>query len=297
MMKKNEHETLREKFWDWWEYTSLEEMVISGLVLVIVTAVAVVLTAFVVWLFMQMFGSNDLPADEPAEGVGRNPAVVRYLSPAEAEEIRTAWWLDEYTEGESPVPAWWNPDEPMSAVWEEPNPAGYGSNPVQTAENEPLKPRMTITEAEPHAPEGIDPGGIDWNICTTVWGWDGHGAEVWEMDLFARVYYLEFWQPDMVLCEAGCDAILRLWESGEKGRTLGEVLSSRNEDGSWTYSVYPDIWTTDYDEDGLEWCRHYTAERFAEGPVWIAPYFRLDYYHDWAVPAYQIGNVYFSVAK
>lgn len=118
-MKKNEHETLREKFWDWWEYTSLEDMVISGLVLVIVTAVAVVLTAFVVWLFMQMFGSNDLPVDEPAEGVGRNPAVVRYLAGAGAEEIGTALCLDTYTEGDAPVPAWWNPEEPMAVEWRE----------------------------------------------------------------------------------------------------------------------------------------------------------------------------------
>lgn len=222
-----------------------------------------------------------LSAEAPAEGIGRKPAVTRYLGAPEAEEIGTAYALDEYTEGESPVPGWWNPDEEMSAVW--------------YADVTDINVGDTNVLSKPHPPAGIDPGGVDWNLCSTIWGWDGHGAEVWEMDLFARVFYLEFWQPDMMLCEAGCDAILRLWESGEKGRTLGEVLSSRNEDGSWTYSVYPDIWTTDYDEDGLAWCRDYTAERFAEGPVWIAPYFRLDYYHDWAVPAYQIGNVYFSV--
>lgn len=217
-----------------------------------------------------------LPSEDPGEGVGRELAAYRYLGAPEEERIGTAYVLDEYTEGESPVPAWWNPGEEMAVVW--------------SAEdiNVPCN-------AEAHPPVGIDQGGVDWNVCSTIRGWDGHGAEIWEMDLFARVFYLEFWQPDMMLCEAGCDAILRLWESGEKGRTLGEVLSSRNEDGSWTYSVYPDIWTTDYDEDGLAWCRDYTAERFAEGPVWIAPYFRLDYYHGWAVPAYQIGNVYFSV--
>lgn len=211
---------------------------------------------------------EDLPAEEPAEGIGRAPAVIRYLAQREADREETAQLLEIYVEGEGPAPAWYDPTEPMAAEWK---------------------------AAEAHAPEGIAPGGIDWNLCSERVGWDGHRAEIWELDLMSRVFYLEFWQPDVTLCEAGCDAILRLWETGEKGATLGEVLSSTAENGAWTYSVYPDVWTTNYDPDGLAWCRAYCEQRFTEGPEWIAPYFRLDYYHDWAVPAYQIGNVYFSV--
>lgn len=239
---------------------------------------------------------ENLPAEDPGEGIGRVPAVVRYLDGFHAEEAERAWLLDEYTEGDSPVPEWWRPDEPMAAEWISDNSVD-GVTDINVGDiNVPCNaPQPDAVDYNAHPPIGIDPGGVDWNLCTSLVGWDGHMAEIWEIDLFTRVFYLEFWQPDVMLCEAGCDAILRLWESGEKGRTLGEVLSSKSEDGDWTYSVYPQVWETNYDADGLAWCRQLCEERFYKGPEWIAPYFRLDYYHDWAIPAYQIGNVYFSV--
>lgn len=58
-----------------------------------------------------------LPVEEPGEGIGRNLSAYRYLSPSEAEEIGTAYLLDTYTEGDGPAPAWYRPDEPMSAEW------------------------------------------------------------------------------------------------------------------------------------------------------------------------------------
>lgn len=262
-----------------------------------------------------------LPAQAPGEGIGRNPAVVRYLAAPEAEKIRAAYRLDHYTEGEGPAPEWYRPDEEMSAEWVEPNPAGYGSNPAQTAENEPLEPRMTISAdhfpdagnmvdgvpdinvgdidvlSKPHPPVGVDPGGIDWNLCSEVRGWDGHVMEAWEMDAFARVAYLEFWGTSRECCEAGVDAILQLWDSEYFAPTLYGTLSAEAENGAPVFSTWEAVWSADYDPDGLAEMKQICEERFANGPEYEAEFFRTDYYHPWAVPMYQIDNVYFSTGK
>lgn len=130
-----------------------------------------------------------------------------------------------------------------------------------------------------------------------IYGWDGRYCDLWEMELFAKVMYLEFWGTSPECCEAGCDAMLRLLESGEYGNTLGGLMSAEYAPGKYVYSVYPDVWTTKYDEDGLAEMRALCEERFSIGPVWIAPYFRKDYYHDWAIPAYNLDNVFFSVTS
>lgn len=208
-----------------------------------------------------------LPAQVPGEGIGRAPAVIRYLGAPEAGEIGTAVYFDTYTEGDAPVPAWWNPDEPMAAEWEAP---------------------------EPHPPVGIDCGGIDWNLCTDLEGWDGHRMEVWEMDLYSRIVYLEFWGTSPECCEAGADSILRLWESGYYGPRISDTLTARAEDGSLVYSPYAYVWGWEYDPQGLADMRALCEDRFYNGPEWSAPFFRLNYYHDWAVPMYEIDNVYFS---
>ena len=213
-------------------------------------------------------GEEDiLPADSPSEGIGRAPAVVRYLGAPEAAEIGTAWQLDTSTEGEGPAPEWYRPDEPMAAEWEAP---------------------------EPHPPVGIDAGGIDWNLCTDLEGWDGHRMEIWEMDLFSRIVYLEFWGTSPECCEAGADSILRLWESGYYGPRISDTLTARAEDGSLVYSPYAYVWDWEYDPEGLADMRALCEDRFYNGPEWSAPFFRLNYYHDWAVPMYEIDNVYFS---
>lgn len=208
-----------------------------------------------------------LPAQTPGEGVGRNPAVVRYLGAPEAAEIGTAFYFDTYTEGDAPVPAWYRPDEEMAAEWEAP---------------------------EAHPPIGIDAGGIDWNVCTDLEGWDGHRMEIWEMDLYSRIVYLEFWGTSPECCEAGADSILRLWESGYYGPRISDTLTARAEDGSLVYSPYAYVWDWEYDPEGLADMRALCEDRFYNGPEWSAPFFRLNYYHDWAVPMYEIDNVYFS---
>ncbi len=223
-----------------------------------------------------------LSAEAPAEGIGRAPAVTRYLGAPEAMEIDTAEReiLETYTEGEGPAPAWYRPDEPMSAEWRE----SY------------RQVVSKLDDAEPHPPVGIDAGGIDWNLCSTVWGWDGHGAEVWELDLLARVFYLEFWGTSLPCSEAGCDAILNLWDTGRYGRTLFDALSYYDPDYGYTYRVYPKVWQTDYDAEGLAWCKEFCTGRFINGPEWGAVYFQLGGYHDteWVPPLYEMDGVYFS---
>ena len=219
-----------------------------------------------------------LTAEEPGEGIGRSPAVIRYLGAPEAEEIGTAFRIVTYTEGEGPAPEWYRPDEPMAAEWVDHN-AEAGKM------------------AEPHPPVGIDAGGVDWNVCTDLVGWDGHRMDAVEMDAFSRVAYLEFWGTSPECCEAGVDAILRLWESGYYGRTMLDTLSAVTETGAPVFSTWDAVWATDYDPDGLAEMRALCEDRFYNGPVWIAPFFRLDHYHDWAVPCYEIDGVYFSTGK
>lgn len=140
-----------------------------------------------------------------------------------------------------------------------------------------------------------DIGAPDWNLCTSRVGWDGRLAEEWELDLYARIVYLEFWGTSQECTEAGADSILRLWELGEYGDTLGELLMAQYAPGYYVYSPMAYVWDWEYDAEGLADIRALCEERFANGPEWCAPYFRLWYYHDWAVPAYQLDNVYFSV--
>lgn len=240
----------------------------------------------------------NLPAEDPGEGIGRVPAVVRYLAESHAEDAERAYLLDEYTEGDSPVPAWWNPDEEMAAEWiADVTDINVGDI------NVPCNKLATNLQSDSvdynaHPPIGIDPGGVDWNVCSTVWGWDGHGAEAWELDLFARVFYLEFWGTSITCSEAGCDAILNLWASGKYGRTLFEALSYYDPQYGYTYRVYPRVWETTYDADGLEWCREFCEERFINGPEWGAVYFQLGGYHDqdWVPPLYEMDGVFFSGA-
>lgn len=316
----------------------LEVCYVTGTILIGAAFLAFV--AYLIALGLYSFAKGvklipaDLPADTPSEGVAwimpEAGEVPVWLSPVCAGEEETAVWLDHYTEGDGPAPEWWRPEEPMSAEWEEPNLAGYGSNPAHTVKNDPLEPRMTISadhfpdaakmvdeddvtdinvgdiyvpcnaqqsdSVDYNAPEGIDPGGIDWNVCTDLVGWDGHRAEAWELDLLARVFYLEFWGTSLPCSEAGCDAILNLWASGKYGRSLFEALSYYDPQYGYTYRVYPRVWETKYDADGLAWCKEFCTGRFIKGPEWSAVYFQLGGYHDtdWVPPLYEMDGVFFS---
>lgn len=255
--------------------------------------------ALLMWMFVTMVrivfdyvrerrDVNELKADtvNPEDGVGRVTASVsvisRSMAEAPAEEEETALWV--YVEGEGTPPEWWNPDEEMAVEW-------YDEDLFTDAGQ--------MVEAEPHPPVGVDQGGIDYNLCSTLWGWDGHSMEAWEMDLFSMIFYREFWQPNLTLCEAGCDAMLQLWDLN--GGTMYETLSHVNEGGSYAFSTFPGVWETEYDPDGLAWCRAYCEERFCEGPSWPAQYFRKGQYHDWdewsPIPAYEIDGIYFSIGR
>lgn len=232
---------------------------------------------------------SQVEVDRPTEGVGRVPEVTRYLDDAEDSEYIS---LEEYTEGESPVPVWWNPEEPMSVEWEANDQQVTEVN--EEAVFEDYEEEMAETEQVRY-----DAGCPDYNYEMTLYGWNGHTAERWELDLFSRIFYLEFWQPNLTLCEAGCDAMFQLWDLN--GGTMFETLSYVNENGSYAYSTYPGVWDEDYDPDGLAWCKAFCEERFYEGPTWPAQYFRKGQYHDWQewspIPAYEIDGIYFSIGR
>ena len=224
--------------------------------------------------------AQTLPAEAPADGIGRITAA-RYLGGARtAMPERAARIVPEhYTEGEGPAPEWWNPGEPMAAEWEDSK-----SDPTQ------IQPESNMIQR-------TDAGCPDWNVDSAVTGWDGRRAEAWELDLYSRIMYLEFWGCSPECCEAGADSMLRLWESGYFGSTLGGVLSAVTETGAYCYSTYPAVWAAEYDPEGLAEMRALCAERFAGGPEWDAAFFQLGGYPDWAVPCYELDGVYFSTGK
>ena len=255
------------------ELLSFTGTVIVGLAFLALVAWLIVLGGITLLQHIGLRPADDLPPSEPAEGVAwimpESGKAAVWLSPVCADQAETAIWLDTYTEGDGPAPEWWNPDEEMVVEWVAP---------------------------EPHPPVGIDPGGVDWNVCSTVWGWNGHGAELWELDLLARVFYLEFWGTSLPCSEAGCDAILNLWDTGKYGQTLFDALSYYDSKYGYTYRVYPKVWQTNYNAEGLAWCKEFCTERFLNGPEWPAVYFQLGGYHDtdWVPPLYEMDGVYFS---
>ncbi len=285
---------------DWLAYIGLAVMGIAAL------AAVVVLILFGIVKFLEIISlrpADDLPpADTPSEGVAwvmpEAGEVPVWLSPVCAGEAERAVRLDHYTEGDGPAPEWWRPEEPMSAEWTAGVTDIYVGDKNVRDINVPCNAQQSDTvDYNPHPPIGIDPGGVDWNLCSIVWGWDGHGAEAWELDLYARIVYLEFWGTSPECCEAGADSILRLWDSGYFGDTLGGVLSARAENGALVYTTYGFVWDAEYDPDGLAEMRKLCESRFMNGPEWGAEFFQLYGFPDWAVPCYEIDGVYFSTGK
>ena len=211
--------------------------------------------------------SAGLRPDTPSDGVGRTAFVSDVPVYAAGEgSVKEGTALRVFSENDDPLPTWWDPDS-AEIVYQDP-----------------------ITRP-------IHGDALDYNLNTTLWGWNGHGMEIWEMDLFARIVYLEFWGTSRECTEAGIDSMLLLWDRGEYGRTMGELLSAQYAPGHYVYSPYAYVWDWTYDAQGLADIRAMCEERFANGPTWCAPYFRLWYYHDWATPAYEIDGVFFSVAR
>lgn len=213
-----------------------------------------------------------LTAQAPAWGVGRAEAHIGgYLSPVCREEGYHS--IAEYTEGDGEPPEWYRPGEEMAVEW---------------------------VAAEPHPPAGISPNGIDWNICSTLYGADGLKMEQWEMGLFARILYREFWGTSRECCEAGADSIINLWASEYYGNSLFDTLSAVTETGEYAFSTFPGVWEEDYDPDGLAEMQSICEDRFYNGTEYEAAFFRTDHYHgEWAVPCFCFteDNVYFSTGK
>lgn len=290
MKRKYLHKTFAEKFWDWWNGASMGELIYGAAVVLFGLFIVAAIVALIIVVVVRLRPADDFPPAEPADGVAwampESAEAAVWMAPACAENEMAAYMLDTYTEGDGPAPEWWNPGEPMAAEW--------SAEDIDVPCN---APQSDTVDYNPHPPIGIDPGGVDWNLCTTLWGWDGHGAEAWELDLYARIVYLEFWGTSPECCEAGADSILRLWESGYFGDTLGGVLSARAENGSLVYTTYGFVWDAEYDPEGLAEMRELCEERFLNGPEWGAEFFQLYGFPDWAVPCYEIDGVYFSTGK
>ena len=192
--------------------------------------------------------------------------------------------------------AWYEHSEITAEVYA----ASAVSLPPEDPAEEGVGRIMVYVEGDGEPPEWYRPDeemAAEWTADKTICGWDGHTMTPDEMDLFARITYKEFWGTSTLCCEAGVDSILRLWESEYYGKTIYETLSAKTEGGAWAYSTYPYVWSTTYDAEGLAYCRALCEERFANGPVWIAPFFQLQFYPSWAQPCYEIDGVYFSTFK
>lgn len=259
------------------------------------SAAVMILTVFLALVFGSLVGLGIFRLYDifrPAEKTVEETETVAEVYRAAPKESASYRLIETYTEGDGPAPEWYDPDEPMAVEWED---KSY----KQVAETNTDNGLASFSKFSASSQQVKDIGCPDWNVNSTLWGWDGHHMEVWEMDVFSRIFFLEFWQPNVTLCEAGCDAMLRLWE--KSGGTMYESLSYINENGSYSYSTFPDMWEQDYDSEGLAWCRSFCEERFYRGPVWTAEYFRKGQYHDWGewtpIPAYEIDGVFFSTAK
>lgn len=229
-------------------------------------------------VFLGILWHNEAKSPELCAGVGRTTEV--YKASGCADEAETAEYrLVYHTEGESPVPVWWDPDEDMAVEWTD-----------NTADNARLSHSVDYNAR-------CDVGCPDYNIETTIYGWDGHRAEPWELQLMARIVYLEFLGCSQECCEAGVDSILNLWDSGYFSSTLGGTLSATAENGALVYTTYGYVWDWTYDPDDLAWCMSLCEERFYNGPRWNCCFFQLYGYPAWAEPLYCMDGVYFSTGK
>ena len=258
-------------------------------------AVSVALFGLLLWAFLWVLVNGfkeigdalKLRADTVSEdcGVGRATASLNgvLLLGGETDEPERSTALRVYTEGvDNPLPEWWDPDEPMAVEW-------YVEDHFAETGN--------MVEAEPHPPVGISQGGIDWNVESAIYGWDGHTMTGVELDLLSRITYLEFWGASEECMNAGIDSILNLWSSEYFGRTLFETLSATAENGALVYTTYGYAYDWDYDYTALEEIKASCLERFVEGPRYNCCFFQLYGFPAWAEPLYEIDHVYFSTGK
>lgn len=140
-----------------------------GRVVLAVIGVAALIAAIVTMartIRLRPAESPELPEDVPTVGIGREAdgtEIGLFLSPACcAEKIETALRISTYAEGDSPVPEWYRPEEPMAVEWRAVDKTVDDS--VDGAADIFVGDTDVLCNAEPHPPVGIDPGGIDYNI-------------------------------------------------------------------------------------------------------------------------------------
>lgn len=258
-------------------------------------AVSIALFGLLLWAFLWVLVNGfkeigdalKLRADTVSEncGVGRATASLNgvLLLGGETDEPEGNTVLRVYTEGvDSPLPEWFDPGEEMAVEW-------YDEDHFPDA--------TQMVEAEPHPPVGISQGGIDWNVESAIYGWDGHMMTGVELDLLSRITYLEFWGASEECMNAGIDSILNLWSSEYFGRTLFETLSATAENGALVYTTYKYAYDWDYDYTALEEIKALCLERFVEGPQYNCCFFQLYGFPAWAEPLFEIDSVYFSTFK
>lgn len=241
-----------------------------------IVEVLTALTVFgiLLWLFLTL-ASVVFGAARAEEGVGRATTCLRAAEREEEYESaeKETEALRRYVEGEGEAPAWYKPDEEIAVEW--------------------------VDNVSTTSTQRKDAGCPDYNVESVLYGWGGRVAEQWELQVLARVFYLEFNTTSEFCWTAGADAILNLWGSGLYGETLGAALSAVNDFGKYVYSVYPDIWTEDFDADALQRCYDFCLERFMNEPEFEVMYFQLYGYHDpsWTIPCFECDGVYFSIGK
>lgn len=258
-------------------------------------AVSIALFGLLLWAFLWVLVNGfeeigdalKLRADTVSEdcGVGRATASLNgvLLLGGETDEPERNTVLRVYTEGvDSPLPDWFDPGEEMAVEW---------------CDEDHFPDATQMVEAEPHPPVGISQGGIDWNVESAIYGWDGHMMTGVELDLLSRITYLEFWGTSEECMNAGIDSILNLWSSEYFGRTLFETLSATAENGALVYTTYGYAYDWDYDYTALEEIKALCLERFVKGPEYNCCFFQLYGFPAWAEPCYMLDKVYFSTFR
>jgi hypothetical protein len=226
-------------------------------------------------VFAAILLANEWKSARPAQGVGRVPEVVRYESAVVETAAQTAPAYDEYVEGEGDAPEWWKPEEPMAAEWEDSNARQSESNAIQRT----------------------DAGCPDWNVDSTLINANGAMAERWEIEEAIRLMMLEAGSEGEDDLREHCAVLCKQLEYAQAvggyddwGTTMYGVIHSHG-----YLESYPRLWT----EDAVPTER--VREVFMD--VWNNGYatdfrvqsYRTDYFAEWAIPAYQIGDTYYSI--
>lgn len=146
--------------------------ILAGVVFVVILAVAAaIITACVcgivsLWRLVNLRPAENFQSAETSEGAAwimpESGEAAVWLSPVCEDEAETARVLEEYTEGDVPVPAWWNPDEPMSSEWFAEEASGVGLRPTSDARKDIGCTDLCVESAERIYDVPLDPSLLDY---------------------------------------------------------------------------------------------------------------------------------------